>query len=889
MNSALEKRFEELYALALKMGLDPFPISFEEVPREIIWDTASYGLPTRMSHWSFGKSFLHQKMHGEMGFSKIYELIINSNPSLALLDETNDDVSNLLICAHCYVPGTYVQTISGLKKIEDVTNKDMIYNVYGDTERVAYPTTRNFNGDVVTVQAGSNQFTQTDDHQLFAVRFGKKIRTKQRSWKKAFAANEIKPSWVNASKLKAGDFLVVNKPKNIGNGLLPSIAIDIKKRLHNQDINTTIQIPLNEEFGELIGLYLAEGYAREKGQMGLCFHTHETALHERAEYLVKKYFKLPTYISVCEETHSHQVLFNEICIANFLRKFLGDGCYLKSLPSGWMVACSKEFLQGVLRGYLLGDGDKRAPRSMGFSTASPKLAMQIQQIAMTLGIYIGVHAKDKSSNQQKRSMSFIGSSSGIYDCKLRKLLGLPERKCTRQWSGVIEHGDQFYVKINAIQTSKYKGNVHCLNIPRGSSFTLANGIVTHNCYGHSDFFKNNSLFAPTNRNMVNQAEANAKVIESFKDKYGVDTVEDWMDVAFAIDNHIDWNRGEDRVKYPLPQHIFKTLNPLPYADICGEDTKPQVIEEVINTAFPPHKEKDLLWFLTNYAQMLPWQREVFSIIRSESFYFYPQGQTKIINEGWASFWHAEIMLNYDNLSPAEHLDFCNAHSRIVRPGGGGSLNPYYVGFRILTDLKKRWDEYYAEGQKDAAFLKSDEVDHVDEKGKIVMSKQTGYQKIFQVRREEDDISFVGNYLTRELAEDMKLFTYGLAGVESNPEEDDIILLDRELEKVKHVLTSRMHNNGAPLIYITEADESYLYLEHEKIIRDPYVSMAEYEYYELEPFYAKKTLEYIYQAWKRPVVLKTHDESGNTIRYEAGKDGITEEVTGADSSSRKFQI
>ena len=499
MNLALEKRFEEIYALALKFGLDPFPISWEEVPREIIWDTASYGLPTRMSHWSFGKSFQHQKINGEMGFSKIYELIINSDPSFALLDETNDDVTNLLICAHCY--------------------------------------------------------------------------------------------------------------------------------------------------------------------------------------------------------------------------------------------------------------------------------------------------------------------------------------------------------------------------------------------GHSDFFKNNLLFAPTNRNMVNQAEANAKAIDSFKDKYGIDAVEDWMDIGFAIDNHIDWHRGENRKKYPAPEHVFKTKHPLPYADLCGEDTQPHVVEEIKNQGFPPHIEKDLLWFLINYAKMLPWQREVLSIIRSESFYFYPQGQTKIMNEGWASFWHAELMLNYENLTPEEHLEFTKSHSSIVRPGGGGRMNPYYVGFRILTDIKKRWDEYYKEGLKDAAFQKSDEIDHYDEKGDVVMSKMDGYKKIFKVRVEDDDISFISNYLTRDLCEDMELFTMGHAGEHPDPEEDDIILKDRELEIIKRTMVARLHNNGSAPIYITKSDDTGLYLKH-----DPADKLT------LDPFYAKKTLEYVFQVWKRPVVLITHREDGGEIRYDVGKDGVTEEIKGADGGhTKKFQI
>jgi stage V sporulation protein R len=498
MNQNLEKRFEEIEILARKMGLDPFPVVFEEVPRDIIWNVASYGLPIRMGHWSFGRSYVHQKTYGEMGASKIYELILNNNPSMAFLDDTNDDVSNLLIAAHCY--------------------------------------------------------------------------------------------------------------------------------------------------------------------------------------------------------------------------------------------------------------------------------------------------------------------------------------------------------------------------------------------GHSDFFKHNMLFAPTNRNMINQAEQNARIIDGFKDKYGIDAVEDWMDIGFGIDGHIDINLGEDRQKYPPAEHVFKTKQPLPFADLFGESTKPQVIDEIKNDTIPPRPERDILWFLTNYAQMLPWQREVFSIMRSEAFYFYPQGQTKILNEGWASFWHAEILLNYWNLTPAEHLDFANAHSRIVCPGYGGSLNPYYVGFKILTDVKKRWDKYYDEGKKDAAFQKSDELEKRDEKDEIVMSKQDGYAKLFQIRTEEDDISFISNYLTRDLCEKLNLYTYGQDGNSEDPEDDDIIIKDRKVDEVRRTLVSRLHNNGVPPICIKAADDTGLFLKHD-----------DNDELTLEPVYTQETLKYIFKVWKRPVFLTTHDSDGDEVKYEVGKDGTITEKKFEDGNAVKFTI
>ena len=97
----LKDRFKELENLALAAGLKPFDIHFFEVPTSVIREVASYGLPTRYSHWSFGRIYQYQKSQEEMGSSKIYELILNNNPSYAFLDINNTETANLMICAHC--------------------------------------------------------------------------------------------------------------------------------------------------------------------------------------------------------------------------------------------------------------------------------------------------------------------------------------------------------------------------------------------------------------------------------------------------------------------------------------------------------------------------------------------------------------------------------------------------------------------------------------------------------------------------------------------------------------------------------------------------------------------------------------------------------------------
>ena len=392
---------------------------------------------------------------------------------------------------------------------------------------------------------------------------------------------------------------------------------------------------------------------------------------------------------------------------------------------------------------------------------------------------------------------------------------------------------------------------------------VVNMLVCAHVCAHSDFFKNNVCFSRTNRNMVNQAERNAKTIDLYKNKFQIDVVEDWMDVGFALDAHIDWRLGEDRQRYPEPEMVQKVINPLPFSDIHGDDDKPRVKRYIKNSQFPPFKERDLLFFLVNYAQMLPWQREVLNIIRSEAYYFAPQFLTKIMNEGWASYWHAQIMYEYDGISPEEHLDFAKAHASVVSPGWNGGFNPYYVGFRIFKDIEERWDEAFKKGQADSQFMSSPEVERYDDKGNLVMSKANGRQKMFQVRAEDDDISFIMNYLTDDLIEDMELFTYGLRGKTDEPDDDDIILRSRKGDQVRKIITEKLHNNGAPLISVVEASSGTLVLEH-----DPHDEMP------LDPKYAKETMKYVRAVWKNKVVLKTKDRYGRPFEYRATIDGVS---------------
>ena len=118
--------------------------------------------------------------------------------------------------------------------------------------------------------------------------------------------------------------------------------------------------------------------------------------------------------------------------------------------------------------------------------------------------------------------------------------------------------------------------------------------------------------------------------------------------------------------------------------------------------FPQEPDRDLIGFLRDHSPDLEkWQRDVLNMVREEMIYFIPQMRTKIINEGWASFWHERIMTDLP-LTPEEHLEFRKLHASVLSPGSKMSINPYYVGYTILRDIEKRWngemDPDHDEGQ-----------------------------------------------------------------------------------------------------------------------------------------------------------------------------------------------
>jgi stage V sporulation protein R len=413
--------------------------------------------------------------------------------------------------------------------------------------------------------------------------------------------------------------------------------------------------------------------------------------------------------------------------------------------------------------------------------------------------------------------------------------GLPRR--SRHWSYGRSYqqqklyGEMGFSKVYEIVFNNDPAYAFLLN----TNPDVINIMVGAHVFAHCHFFKRNVMFQGSDRNMIYRAAERATRVDKYIEQYGLDKVEHLMDIGFALDNHIDWNKGVFRKKYPKKRTIECVRRQGEFDDLLniGNNNKRSVVRKVVGSKLPPRPEKDLLWFLVNYAPLDDWERDVLNIAREESFYFYPIVMTKIINEGFAVFFHSRLMQKYEKLSEREYFDYAKVHSGVVNPGNPFNINPYYLGFKILEDIEKRWDEKYENGE----------------------SEINGTQKVFEVVAEEDDSSFLRNYLTKDLVRDLGLFNYGYRnkrrpGEKENEltEEDGIIeLKDRDLDKIVENLTRHTVNYGAPLITINEADGDTLVLEH----RD--------DFGPLDEKYTEKVLEYIYELWGGPIELKTYIE------------------------------
>ncbi|MHB8419601.1 MAG: SpoVR family protein [Myxococcales bacterium] len=388
-------------------------------------------------------------------------------------------------------------------------------------------------------------------------------------------------------------------------------------------------------------------------------------------------------------------------------------------------------------------------------------------------------------------------------------------------------------------------------------------LVMAHVFGHGDFFKNNFMFQHTHRKMMDEMANHATRVRRYIDRLGVEEVEGFIDRCLSLENLVDYHSPfiqrkpkarDEAEEQPEPQvHGLKAdreymrgfINPKEYLEA---EQKKLDDEKLKQKRFPEHPERDVLLFLLDHAPLERWEHDVLSMMRDEAYYFAPQGQTKIMNEGWASFWHSTIMTR-KALRDSEIIDYADHHSGTLgtRPG---VLNPYKLGIELYRDIEDRWNK--------GRFGKEyDDCDDLEARRAWDKKLGLGRQKLFEVRRHYNDVTFIDEFLTAEFAIEQKLFVYGWSDKRNQWE-----ILDREFRKVKDKLLHQLTNFGQPIIEVVDGNfenRGELLLAHRHDGTD------------LQLDHAHETLQNLASLWRRPVNVVTRVDGKGVILSFDGKE------------------
>ncbi|RYM05792.1 SpoVR family protein [Sporolactobacillus sp. THM7-7] len=362
---------------------------------------------------------------------------------------------------------------------------------------------------------------------------------------------------------------------------------------------------------------------------------------------------------------------------------------------------------------------------------------------------------------------------------------------------------------------------------------IQNKMIVAHVLAHCDFFKNNIRFVNTRRDMVESMSATAERIHDYEETHGRKKVEKFIDAVLAIQEHVDPRiiRKGDWLDNKPGKPAKKRKRPISeYEDLLGlDDGRKEEGEEEMPAKFPKRPEKDLLFFIEEYSRVLEdWQRDVLTMLREEMLYFWPQLETKIMNEGWASYWHARIIRELD-LTSDEAVEFAKLNAQVVQPSRQG-INPYYLGLKLFEDIEERYN-------KPSEAMR-----------KVGVKEGSGREKIFEVRELESDQSFIRNYMTKDLVQREDLFLFERKG-------NEYTITDKDWKNVRDQLVSMRVNGGFPYIVVEDGDyqrNGELLLKHR------------YEGIELDIRYMEGVLKYLVQLWGRPVHLETVIEEHPTL-------------------------
>jgi stage V sporulation protein R len=383
-------------------------------------------------------------------------------------------------------------------------------------------------------------------------------------------------------------------------------------------------------------------------------------------------------------------------------------------------------------------------------------------------------------------------------------------------------------------------------------------MVMAHVYAHNDFMKNNSHFRPTRRDILPSASEATVRFQKYEKRFGLEGVESVIDAGLSIETNVDPDffireESEEDQKERLSAPSVRPETRGPYDDLITQRETERPSENHYDRKTPLEPERDLLLYLLNHSPkpLREWEKDILSVIRDQSRYFMPQRRTKIMNEGWATFWHMRVMdrlFRLRLLNEEEH-GYYNLYNARVLARSPRVPNPYLVGLTMFEDVEERWD-------KGRFGREWEECEDLTKRETWDLGLGKGREQIFEVRRRFTDRFFVEAFLTEKIVEELELYLY-----EGHEEHGEIryTIRDRDWRRIKGLMVSHLSTFGTPLILVEDGDykgKRELYLKHA------------FEGVELDQEYREKTLEHVFYLWDRPVHLESvMDQEGVVLSFD----------------------
>ncbi len=444
--------------------------------------------------------------------------------------------------------------------------------------------------------------------------------------------------------------------------------------------------------------------------------------------------------------------------------------------------------------------------------------------------------------------------------------GFPNRYPHWRWGMEYEQLSKSYeYGLSKIYEMVINNNPSYAYLLEGNSLTDQRLVMAH-VYAHVDFFKNNFAFRSTdldtggrtanpavrpqgydpNRRWIDKMANHGSRVRRHVARHGITKIEEFIDQCLSLENLIDPHAAfsgrappridkDDEVAEEVPRlrskdYMEPFINPSEYIE---EQRAKMIAARDKVRRVPESPMRDVLGFLLSHAPLERWEHDVLEVIREEALYFVPQMQTKIMNEGWATYWHSKLMTE-KILDASEIIDYAENAAGVLATSGG-RLNPYKLGVELYRNVEERWDR----GQFGKEW---EDCDDLAAKKNWNLRLGLGKKKLFEVRALYNDVTFIDEFLTPDFCRDQKLFSFSWSN-----RNDRFEIESREFRAVKEKLLFQLTNAGNPFIYVDDSNhdnrgELLLRHDHQKL--------------ELRPDYAKEVLKALVRVWKRPCIVHT---------------------------------